>query len=261
MATRWKPRSRTSAWTTLGLLATLLGPACGSARLSDLPTPRPVPERSCLVIGFLGGNDRWDDATKGVRRLALGLREEPGVYAETFQNRGIGLAVRFLEEALDADRDGVVTREEADRVRLVVYGQSLGGWAAVVFARLLDGRGIPIRLTIQIDSVGIEDGEIPPNVRYAANLYQDEGAVIAGEHPIRAADTARTRIVGQWEFDYDRPPGSRIRVDDLPWHKTFLRADHARMDRDPRVWRAVERLVADACAGDLPEAPVKDSAR
>ncbi|MGH7558621.1 MAG: hypothetical protein ACREMD_12750 [Gemmatimonadota bacterium] len=231
-----------------GLFALLLGLACGSISLSDLPAPRPLPARSCLVIGFLGGNDRREDETKGVRRLALHLREEPGLYAETFANRQLGLALRFLEEALDTDRSGSVEPKEADRAHLVVYGQSLGGWATVVFARILHGRAIPVQLTIQIDSVGADDGAIPPNVRYAANLYQDEGAVIAGQHPIRPVDAGRTRIVGEWEFDYDRPPGSLIEVDDLPWHKTFLRVDHARMDRDPRVWRTVERLVEAACA-------------
>ncbi len=232
-----------------GQLAVLLALGCGSTSLSDLPAPRPLPARSCLVIGFLGGNDRRDDDTKGVRRLALRLRSERGVFAETFANRQLGLALRFLEEALDADRDGAVEPAETERVRLVVYGQSLGGWATVVFTWLLHARAIPIHLSIQIDSVGAADDAIPPNVRYAANLYQDEGAVIAGQHPIRPVDPVRTRIVGEWEFDYDRPPGSRIEVDDLPWHKTFLRVDHARMDRDPRVWRTVERLVSAACAG------------
>lgn len=240
-------RPSAGARAAAGLLALLI-PACSSASLSELVTPRPVPASSCLVIGFLGGRDRWDDETKGVRRLALRLRQAPGVYAETFENRGIGLAMHFLEDALDADRSGSVEPREADRARVVVYGQSLGGWATMIFARLLHGRDVPIHLTIQIDSVGADDGEVPSNVRFAANLYQDEGAVIAGQHPIRAADPDRTRILGEWEFDYDRPPGSRIEVDDLPWHKTLLRADHARMDRDPRVWRTVERLVAAACA-------------
>ncbi|MGH9322177.1 MAG: hypothetical protein ACRD3V_20115, partial [Vicinamibacteria bacterium] len=120
-------RLRGSTRALAGLLAVLLADACGSTRLSDLPAPRPVPARSCLVIGFLGGNDRRDDGTKGVRRLALRLREEPGVYAETFANRQLGLALRFLEEALDVDRSGSVEPREASRARLVVYGQSFGG--------------------------------------------------------------------------------------------------------------------------------------
>ena len=86
------------------------------------------------------------------------------------------------------------------------------------------------------------------------SIDQDEGAVIAGQHPIRPADPARTTIVGEWEFDYDRPPGNEIRIDGLPWHKTILRADHARMDRDPRVWSVAARLVGDACRGRTPGA-------
>ena len=206
------------------------------------------------MIGFLGGNDRRDDASKGVRRLALELRREPGLHAETFENRRLRRALAFVEAALDADRNGAVGAEEAGRAPIVVYGQSLGGWATLVFARLLGTRGVPVRLTLQIDSVGWDDTEVPRNVRWAANLYQDDGRVIAGQNPIRPADPGRTTIVGEWEFDYDRPPGSVIRIDGLPWHKTLLRADHARMDRDPRVWRMAARLVRDACAGRIPGA-------
>lgn len=207
-----------------------------------------------MVVGFLGGNDRRDDATKGVRRLALDLAREPGLQVETFENRRLRRALVFIEAALDADRNGVVEAREAGRARLVVYGQSLGGWATLVFARLLATRGIPVRLTLQIDSVGWDDEGVPPNVRWAANLYQDDGRVIAGQHPIRPVDPHRTTVVGEWEFDYDRPPGSRIPIDGLPWYKTLLRADHARMDRDPRVWRMAGWLVRDACAGRSPGA-------
>jgi len=235
-----------------GALVTCL--ACGSASRSGPAVPLPIPSGSCLVVGFLGGNDRRDDASKGVRRLALELRREPGLHAETFENRRVRQALGFVEAALDADRSGHVDGREADRARIVVYGQSLGGWATLVFARLLGTRGVPIRLTLQIDSVGWDDTEVPPNVRWAANLYQDEGRVIAGQHPIRPADPGRTTIVGEWEFDYDRPPGSEIRIEGLPWHKTLLRADHARMDRDPRVWSTAARLVKDACAGRIPGA-------
>lgn len=226
--------------------------ACRSVGIGDLATPRPVPEASCVVVGFLGGRDSWDDSTKGVRRVALSLRD-PGrrIWVETFENRRIDIALAFVQQALDADQDGWIEDAEIRRARIVVYGQSLGGWATVLLARLLDLRRVPIELTIQIDSVGVLDGEVPGNVRMAANFYQDEGRLIAGEAPIRAADPARTQVLGNWELDYNRPPGSSIRVDDLPWWKTAFRVDHARMDRDPRVWSAVLRLLRQACDGDL----------
>lgn len=229
-------------------LALLALPACRSVDLGDLTAPRPVPAGSCLVIGFLGGKDAWDDDAKGVRRTALALRDaDRRIWAETFENRRLDVALAFVRQALDADRDGSVAAAERARAQLIVYGQSLGGWATVVFARLLARHGIAIDLTIQIDSVGALDAEIPPNVRTAANLYQNEGSLVAGEAPIRAVDPSRTRVLGNWEFHYDRPPGSAIEVDDLPWWKTAFRADHTRMDRDPRVWALVERLIEDGC--------------
>ncbi len=107
-------------------------------------------------------------------------------------------------------------------------------------------------LTVQIDSVGRGDGKIPPNVHvhYAANLYQDDGWFISGENPIRAAAPSRTQVMGNWRFDYSRPPGSEISLDDLPWYKIAFRVAHAKMDRDPRVWALVEDLIASACRGD-----------
>jgi len=225
--------------------------ACGGVRLADLSAPRPIPAGSCAVVGLLGGMDAWDDSDKGVRRLALDLRDPArGRYAETFENRRMALARRFVVLALDADHDGEITPAESRRARIIVYGQSLGGMAAVRLARLFEADGVPIELLVLIDSVGWSDGVVPANVRRVANLYQDDGRVIRGEHPLRAADPAATRRVGEWEFEYDEPPGSEIDVDDLPWHKLAFRVAHAKMDRDPRVWRRVDQLVRAACEGE-----------
>ena len=101
-----------------------------------MTTPRPAPERACLLIGFLGGRDAWDDAEKGVRKTALELRDDAAlVFAETFENRRRDVALRFVIEALDRNGDAAVDGNEADAATLVVYGQSLGGSAAVKFAR------------------------------------------------------------------------------------------------------------------------------
>lgn len=239
-----------------GLLAVSTAAAlagCGGVRLSHLSTRGPVPEGGCLIVGLLGGLDAWDDSTKGVRRLALELREPAaGVRAETFENRRAGRALAFVRGVLDADRDGRIDAgEERTGPRLVVYGQSLGGGAAVALARQLALEGIEVDLLVLIDSVGWNDGIVPPNVRRVANLYQDDGWLVAGEHPVRPRDPDATRVVLQREFEYDRPPGSTIDVGDLPWHKLAFRLAHARMDRDPRVWRAVERLIRGACSADL----------
>ena len=159
------------------------------------------------------------------------------------------MARAFVADALDGDRDGTIERSETERVRLVVYGQSLGGFGAAVFARELAGEGIAIELLVLIDSVGWGDAVVPSNVRHVANFYQDEGWFVAGEHPLRPIDPDSTTVLGEWELEYDEPPGGEIDLGNLPWHKTAFRVAHARMDRDPRLWRRVGRLIEAACEG------------
>jgi hypothetical protein len=239
-----------STATSFAIIAALAMSACATVRLQDLSAPRPVPPESCLVIGFLGGRDAWNDPSKGVRQTALALRDEDArIFAETFENRNRDTALRFVLDALDRDGNERVYGREAGAATLVVYGQSLGGSAVVKFARQLDELGIGVELTVQIDSVGRGDATIPPNVRHALNLYQDSGAFIEGEHPVEAEDPERTRVLGNWHFDYDEPPGSEILIDDLPFWKIIFRVAHAKMDRDPRVWDSVRTMLAGACAG------------
>ena len=208
--------------------------ACGGITLQDIVTPRPVPEEACLVVGFLGGRDHWDDADKGVRTLALKLRKpERRVFAETFENQRRDVAESFVVAASPA--------------RLVIYGQSFGGAAVLKFARTLEAHGVPILLTIQIDSVGRGDAAVPRNVAYAANLYQNDGWFIRGEQPIRAVDPEATTILGNWRYRYNEAPGSEISLEGAPFWKRLFRIPHARMDRDASVWSTVERLIRAAC--------------
>jgi hypothetical protein len=224
----------------------LVASGCAGIRIEDVQTPRPIPEDSCLVVGFHGGRDAWDDETKGVRRLALELRGL-GFFAETFENRSGRVALELVRQA----------RSE----RLVLYGQSFGGAAVPRLARELEKLDIPVELTLQIDSVGRDDGVLPGNVRDAANLFQTDGWFLDGEHPIRALDPSRTRILGNWRFDYSQPPGSEISLADVPWWKLAFRIPHARMDRDPEVWSFARRLIEAACTGAEMEGVKPDGAR
>src|SRR5687767_8676643 len=229
------------------LVASLLAIGCATVEIDDLATPMPLPAGSCVTIGFLGGLDRWNDASKAARSLALELRDPAGRgYAETFENRRLDVALAFVLRALDFDGDEALTAAERGRARWVVYGQSLGGGSAVGLAWRLESLGVPVELLVLLDSVSWFDEPIPPNVRLAAALYQDDGWVIRGESDPRLADPRRTRGILE-EFDYDRPPGSTISLRGLPWTKLVLRVAHSRMDRDPRVWERARHLARTAC--------------
>ena len=207
--------------------------------------PRPLQSGHTLVLGFMGGRDSWRNTEVGMGRTAQWLRQQaiPGVHVETVENLKRDLALRLVRACLDSNGDGRLQPEERRRARIVLYGQSFGGAAVVKFARQLDRLVIPVLLTVQIDSVGRGDGRIPPNVRAAANLYQDNGRLIRGEAPIRAADSGRTRILGNFRFDYSNLD---IDLSHLRWYKKIGRRAHAKMDRDPAVWRKVEELILDA---------------
>lgn len=197
--------------------------------LSDLVTPTPLPQGSTLVIGFLGGFDRWDDEHRSVRRLALTLRETPGVYAESISNHHRKVALELIRRARPA--------------HIILYGQSLGGAAVVATARDLDRMGIPVLLTVQVDSVGLHDAVIPRNVRAAANFYQHDLLTIQGRREIRAADPARTRILGNFGRSYDLRP---FHDPNASWARGTFGGGHARLELDPVVWSVVDQYISDA---------------
>ena len=214
-------------------------------RYQDFTTPTPLKEGDLLIVGFMGGRESWDNDRRGVRKLALKLRAMnlPGVHVETVENKKRKLAVELIRNAFDRDRDGRLDERERASACLVVYGQSFGGAAVVKLARQLDELGVPVLLTVQVDSVGRGDKVIPPNVRRAANLFQRDGLIIKGEREIRAEDPGKTTIVGNFRFDYE---GKRIDLSEVSWLKRLFQAAHTKMDHDPEVWALAERIILDA---------------
>lgn len=218
-----------------------VSPLAGQSH-ADLVTPRPIPSGSALIVGFLGGFDRWDDARRGVRKVVLDLRSR-GLFAEAIGNHRYRTALQFIRRALDTNRDGRVDAREAAASRVVLFGQSWGGSAAVRAARALGREGIPVLLTVQVDSVGLRDGVIPANVKAAVNFFQHDPFTIRGQRKIRAADPSRTRILGNYRSSYS--PGS-VDESSASWARLAWGRSHARMELDPRVWAEVERLIRDA---------------
>jgi hypothetical protein len=218
-----------------------------SQRASDINVPTPLPDGDILVIAFMGGRDAWHDRNVGVGRMAAALRARSlgNVHIVTIENLKRSLAVDLVKRAFDWDDNGKFEPKTIQQARLIVYGQSWGGAAVVKFAHELQALGIPILLSVQVDSVGIGDETIPANVRRAANFYQRNGKLIRGEPEIRATDPTRTTILFNQLHDYSK---KEIKMRKRPWWKSVVRTDHLKMDDDQEVWNAVEQLILEEIA-------------
>ncbi len=227
------------------LVFAVCGPFAGAQQPADLKTPTPLQPGSTLVVGFLGFYEHWNDDHRGVRQLVLRLRERPGVYAESFSNHRREAAVSFILRALDTNGDGRLDAQEKAQARLILFGQSWGGAAAVAAAKDLAQIGVPVLLTAQVDSVGLHDGVIPPNVRAAVNFYQHDPLTVQGRGEIRAADPAKTLILGNFRTSYIFRP---VDQSGASWARRTLGGSHAKMELDPATWVEVERYISDAIA-------------
>ena len=180
-----------------------------------------------IVIGFVGGFVRHDDIRHPEVGFAGLLRERypSSVHAEVFSNHDGRKALRRVLQLLDTNRDGVLTTGEKKQASIIIYGHSWGGSQAVTLARQLGQQGVPVLLTILVDSVhkpGHDDAVISPNVRNAINFYQTKG-LIHGRSSIRAADRSRTNIIGNFQMTYqDR----RINCDNYPWIPRHVNKPH-----------------------------------
>ena len=146
---------------------------------------------SVIVVGLMGGRVRHDNLVHSGVQMAARLRADygSGVHVEVFENRRGKAAREEILRLLDANHDGQLSAEEKRNARIVVYGISWGASGTVTLARELEKDGIPVLLTIQVDSVakiGEDDTVIPGNVAEAANFYQPSG-VLHGRREIRAA--------------------------------------------------------------------------
>jgi hypothetical protein len=225
-------------------VAAKVGPtAIAPQKFSDFTTPTPLPEGDTLVIGFLGGWDKWDEPKRGVRKFAVRLRAKnlTGVHVETVENHRGEIALELVKKAFDRDGDGQLSAEEAGKARLIIFGQSFGGAAVNKLCKELQPLGVPVLLAVQIDSVGVDDADVPPNVRRAANFFQrDDYFFIRGERQLRAQDPTRTEILGNYQFKYR---GKKVDLSDGRWYQKMFRNAHVKMEQDPEVWAAVEKLI------------------
>ena len=202
------------------------------------------PSPTLVVIGFVGGFVRHTNAVHREVQLATHLREDypTGLEARIFENRFGGEAHNEVLRLLDTDHNGTLSAREKLKARVILYGHSWGASEAITMARTLEKDGIPVLLTIQVDSVakfGTDDKLIPANVAQAINFYQLDG-LLHGERQILAADPLHTRILGNFRSQYKT---KTVNCDGYPWFARIFMKPHIEIESDPGVWNQVESLI------------------
>jgi hypothetical protein len=221
--------------------------------VSESSEPRAlfVPETSTahtaqrvIVVGFVGGLVRHNNVAHSEVQLAARLRKtySTEVDVETFENYHGDKARETILSLLKTSHVQTLTLDEKRSARIIIYGHSWGGSEAITLARKLEKDGIPVLLTIQVDSVSkVHQGDaiIPANVVQAANFYQTNGR-LHGQPAIRAADPTRTHIIGNFRFDYEQ---SAYNCSKYPWYDHIFSKAHTQIECDPSVWNQVESLI------------------
>lgn len=210
---------------------------------SAAATPAHRPEK-LIVVGFMGGRV---SASNLVHREALMARDlQQGhplalnalVFANHDGDRALHAVLRFLDE----NRDGRLSDEEKQAARIVIFGHSWGGSETVNLANRLNALGIPVLLTVQVDSVQKQnenDRRIPANVHEAVNFYQTEG-LLHGRTMIEAADPSKTRVLGNYESSYR---SKTVSCAGYPWFARAFMRPHIEIENDPQLWTRIEALI------------------
>jgi pimeloyl-ACP methyl ester carboxylesterase len=226
----------------LAILAATAAPAL-AAEGGSTPS-NSTPSTTNIVVGFVGGFVSHDNPHHGPVQLAERIRPQlpPGAYVRVFENRHRKSAYSAILRLLDADRDGLLSPAEKSRAHIVLFGQSWGASAAVLLARDLRQAGVPVLLTVQVDSVAKiwqNDSIIPDNVAEAINFYQPHG-LVHGRRRIEAADPSRTAILGNYLVDYRKNP---VACPQASWFDRLFTPSHMESECDPRLWSQIENLV------------------
>jgi pimeloyl-ACP methyl ester carboxylesterase len=203
----------------------------------------PVPV-SYILVGFAGGFVRHDNPHHGPVQLAQRIQSSVpnNAYVQVFENRRRKSAYDTILHLLDSNRDGVLSAEEKARARIILFGHSWGASAVVMLARELNRAGIPVLLTVQVDSVAKpwqRDGLIPANVAEAVNFFQPHG-IVRGRQRISAVDPLKTQILGNYRFDYHKDP---VKCEGTSWFDRTITPDHMQSECDPHLWSQVESLI------------------
>lgn len=207
-------------------------------------SPAATPPQKTIVVGFVGGIVSRNDLRRNEVLLSDRLYKDfPAVVAtQVFENTRVGEAHHFILGELGKRKHTPLSLTQKQNARIVLYGHSWGAAAVVALSRRLKKEGIPVLLTVQVDSIhrlAKNDSVIPSNVREAVNFFQPNG-ILHGRRKIRAADPARTKILGNFEMDYSE---RHVDCKDYPWYEKTFTKTHSEIECDPLVWNQIDKLI------------------
>ncbi len=234
--------------------AVLMGTALGQTQSSSEIQAENIP---AVVVAFVGGFVHSDDTRHSEVQLIQQLQANYGsnVQARVFENRQRKQAHRFILDSIAAAAGHELSQQEKAGTRIILVGHSWGASSVVYLARDLERDGLPVLLTVQIDSIrkrGEDDSNIPSNVKQAVNFYQSSG-ILHGRSEITASDASQTMILGNFRYRYTKEPAD---CREYPWYNRLLFKGHTAIECDPQVWSQ----VADLVRMQLPESGVRMAA-
>jgi hypothetical protein len=200
-----------------------------------------------IVVGFMGGKASHDDGIRNELIISNRLRASypKDVHFAIFENRRLEEAYQSVLQMLNNAPGHPMSDQQKSRARIILYGHSWGASAAVTLADKLQKDGIPVLLTIQVDSIekhGQDDSVIPDNVARAINFYQPDG-LLHGRREIRAANPARTQILGNFRYTYKDAPAE---CNAYPWFERVFIKTHIASECDPVLWQRIEGLIRES---------------
>jgi hypothetical protein len=198
---RWHKSAilKTLALTTLALVsATSISALPFSSAHSSTEAPIAV-GHSCKILyaGFVGAMESPNRKGSGVVQIRDALRGSayPDVCSDSFIPLSWESCRNWILRQFPAHSGPFTQAEIDDAPRIILIGHSTGGWAMLKVARDLRDKGIPVELTVQLDSVGITDYTVPSNVKRSAIFHARDLLMLLTTKSIRMEDPQRTKLV------------------------------------------------------------------
>jgi len=195
---------------------------------------------SIIYAGFVGAMETSEHKASGIVQIRDTLRGPtyPDVCAKSFLPYNPSAGYEWILSHFPSHPGPLSKNELQHCPRIILAGHSTGGWAMLSVARELRDKDIPVELTIQVDSVGIDDVTVPSNVKEGAIFHAHDPLMFMTTKRLKLEDASKTKIV------------ANILVKG---------AGHLSITRDPRiralVVMTIERLrggTADSIAPAMP---------